>query len=106
MTTVINTYKSDKQYDINFTLTDANGAAFDLTGATLVFNAQKQDATTLKFTGSMTIVSAAAGTCKYTVGNTDFDEAGDYYAEIQVTNGSKVVTFGGIVIRVKPELPR
>ena len=106
--TQIKVFKSDKLYDINFTLQDANGAAFDLTGNSgLLFKVQKQGATAWKFSGAMTVISATAGTCKYNVAATDFDDAGQYYAEIEVTFGSgKVVTFGDIVVIVQPELPR
>lgn len=105
--TTIKVYKGDKLYDLSFTLQDANGAAFDLTGGTLLFKAQKQGAAALKFSGSMSIVSATAGTCKYTAQATDFDEMGQYYAEIEVTlAGGKVVTFGDIVVIAQPELPR
>lgn len=103
----IKTYKSDKLYDINFTLQDGNGTAIDLTNGTLLFKAQKQGATTLKFSGSMSIVTAASGTCKYTVAATDFDEVGKYYAEIEITyTGGKIITFGDITVIVQPELPR
>jgi len=104
----IKIFKSDKLYDINFTLQDANGNAFDLTGnSQILFKAQKQGATALKFSGTMTVISPTAGTCKYNVAATDFDETGQYYAEIEVTFGSgKVVTFGDIVAIVQPELPR
>lgn len=104
--TTIKVVKSDKLYDINFTLQDANGAAFDLTSGTLLLKVQKEDVSTVKFSGSMTIVSAAAGTCKYTVQATDFDEAGNYHAEIEVTIGTKVVTFTNIRIMVLAELPK
>lgn len=105
--TSINVYQNDQGYDIDFTLKDANEVAVDLTGATLIFRTQKQGAAAQKFAGNMTIVDAASGTCKYTVANADFDESGDYYAEIQVTfSGGKVITFGDIVVHVKPELPR
>ena len=39
--TTIRVFKSDKAYDINFTLKDANNAAVDLTGGTLLLKAQK-----------------------------------------------------------------
>ena len=106
--TTIPVFKSDKLYDINFTLQDANGNAFDLTGnSAILFKAQKQGAAALKFSGAMTVISATAGTCKYTVAAIDFDDTGQYYAEIEVTFGSgNVVTFGDIVVIVKPELPR
>lgn len=105
--TLINVYQNDKLYDINFTLKDANEVIVDLTGATLIFRAQKQGATAQKFAGTMSLVVAASGTCKYNVAVNDFDEVGDYYAEVQVTfAGGKVITFGDIVVRCKPELPR
>jgi len=105
--TTIKTFKGDKLYDIEFTLKDANGVAVSLENATLLFKAQKQGATSLKFSGSMTVISAAAGTCKYNVAETDFDEVGKYYAEIQVTYvGGKIITFGDIIVIVQPELPR
>lgn len=105
--TSINVYQNDKGYDIDFTLKDANEVAVDLTGATLIFRTQKQGEAAQKFAGNMALVVAASGTCKYTVVDGDFDEAGDYYAEIQATfGGGKVITFGDIVVHVKPELPR
>lgn len=108
MSTLITTYKSDKLYDLNFTLKDANDAVIDITNATgVLFKAQKSGASGLKFTGTGAVVSGPAGTCKYTVQTTDFDEAGDYYAEIEVTfTGGKVITFGDILVQVRPELPR
>lgn len=105
--THINVYQNDKLYDIDFTLKDANEVAVDLTSSTLIFRAQKQGETAQKFAGSMSIVVAASGTCKYNVADGNFDEAGDYYAEIQVTfSGGKIITFGDIIVHVKPELPR
>lgn len=108
MQTTIKVVQNDKLYDINFTLQDSNGTAIDLTNATLKFKAQKQGgASTLKVDSAMSIVQASAGTCKYTVQATDFDEVGHYYAEIEVTfTGSKILTFGDIVAIVEPQLPR
>ena len=103
----INVFQNDRLYDIDFTLKDANDVVVDLTGSTLIFRAQKQGASVQKFAGNMSIVEAASGNYKYNVAATDFDEAGDYYAEIQVTfGGGKIITFGDIVVHVKPELPR
>lgn len=104
--TIIKVVKGDTNYDINFTLQDANSAAFDLTGATLLLKVQKEDVSTVKFSGSMAIVSAVAGTCKYTVQPTDFDEAGTFHAEIQATISSKIITWTNIRIEVLPELPK
>lgn len=105
--TEIKVVQNDKLYSLNFTLQDSNGSAVDLTGATLRINTQRPAQTGIKFTGSMSIVSAVAGTCAYVVQAGDFDETGKYYAEIQVTFGSgQVLTYPNIVINVLPELPR
>jgi hypothetical protein len=107
MRTEIPVIKGDKAYEINFTLQDFNGVAVNLTGATLKLKVQKPGAAALKFTGDMTIVSAAAGTCKYTVAEGNFDTAGAYDAEIEATfaNG-QVITYSDIVIKVKSDLPK
>lgn len=105
--TKIELVKGDKIYDLNFTLQNASGVAINLTNATLKFKAQKSGATALKFTGTMNIVSAVAGTCKYQVLATDFDEAGTYSAEIEVTfSGGQISTFADIIIVVKADLPK
>lgn len=108
MLKIIEVFQGDKGYDINFTLKDADDVVIDISGATLLLNVQKQGEATVKFAGAMSIVSGTAGTCKYTPAATDFDEVGDYYAEIQITfsGGTKILTLGDIVIRSKPELPR
>lgn len=104
--TQIEIVQNDTAYDLNFTLQDYSGAAVNLSGASMLFKAQKENTTSLKFTGSMTVVSAVAGTCKYTVQSTDFDEIGKYTGEIEVTIGSQVITYQGIKINVNPQLPR
>lgn len=105
--TEIKIVQGNKLYDINFSLTNNDGTALDLTGATLLFNVQRPGLATNKFSGSMAIVSAAAGTCKYTVQDGDFDEKGRYYAEIQITFGSgQILTFPNIIINAQPGLPR
>lgn len=105
----IEVIQNDKGYDLNFTLKDADDVVIDITGGTPIsFKAQKEGGTALKFTGSMSIVTGTAGTCKYTIGATDFDEVGRYQCEVEVTlsSGSKVITFGDIIVTVKPQLPR
>lgn len=98
--------RNDNLVDIPFTLQDNDGVAIDLTGCTLLFKAQHCDNPALKFSGAMTIVSAAAGTCKYTAQSTDFDTAGDYQCEIQVTFGSgQVRTYNNLFVNVAADLP-
>lgn len=102
----IDLFKNDKDYDLNFTLQNNDETVFDLTGATIKFNAQEVDDSELSVEGTMSIVLAGSGTCKYTVQEDDFDEAGEYYTEIEVTIGSQIITFGDILITAKNELPR
>jgi hypothetical protein len=105
--TKIEIVKNDKLYDLNFTLQDASGVAVNLTGATLKFKAQKSDEDALAVDGTMTLVTPASGICKYQVLTSDFDEAGTYNAEIQVTfTDGQVSTWSDIIIMVKDELPK
>lgn len=98
--------QSDALYDLNFTLTDRSDTPIDITGATVQLKVQKQHATSLKFTGSMTVVSGPAGTCKYNVQATDFDQVGEYFADIVVTSASQVITYGPISILALAKLPK
>jgi hypothetical protein len=104
--TKINVVQNDYGFDLNFTLQDYSGTAVNLSGATILFKAQKENNTSLKFSGSMSVVSAVAGTCKYTVQNGDFSEVGTYSAEIQVTIASQVITWTNIKVSVFAELPK
>mgnify|MGYP001565579115 CR=1 FL=1 len=105
--TEIKVIQNDKLYDLNFTLQDSNGNAVDITSSTIKFKVQKVGDTVLKINASMSIVSGAAGTCKYQVQAADFDSAGKYYAEVEVTfSSSQITTFSGIVVIVDPELPK
>jgi hypothetical protein len=108
MRTVITLIKNDKLYDLTFTLKDATGTAVNLTNGTLKFKVQKAGAAALKFTGTMTVIDANAGTCKYQVQATDFDSTGRYDAEIEVTYSpsTEIITFSDIIIKVKDDLPK
>lgn len=106
-TTIDNIVVNDKLYDLNFTLKNYDGTAFDLTGATIKLNVQTTAGTALKFAGAMTIVSALAGTCKYSVAAGNFDAVGNYYAEIEVTKpDTSIVTFPDIIIKVISKIPK
>lgn len=105
MRKTIEVIQGDYGYDINFTLQDDDGNIENITGATLTFKAQRQGSSTINVSGTMTIVDGASGQCKYTVQNGDFDEAGEYYAEIEL-NAGKVVTWSGFTVVVAKQLPR
>lgn len=105
--TEIKITKGDNKFDLNFTLKDYDGVAVNLTDATLKFKMQKPGTSTLKIDGTMNIVSASAGTCKYTAVAGNFDTAGTYNAEIEVTYTSgQIITFSDIIIKVQGDLPK
>lgn len=107
MSTQIKVVQNDKLYDLPFTLQNNDGTALDLTGATPInFKVQKSGSDVLKFTRVMELVNAPTGKIKAVIQDGDFDKAGDYYAEIEVTYPSgQVTTFGDIYVKVAPELP-
>lgn len=73
-------------------LKDADGTAVDITGSSVVFNMRLEGSDTAKVSrGAATIVSAAAGSVKYTFSGTDTDTIGSYDAEFEVTYGDGTV---------------
>ena len=101
--------QNDYGYQLPFTLEDGNGNAVNLSGATLTINVQdSQDASdALLFTGTMTIQSAAAGTCYYTVASGNFPNPGTFLAQIVATwPSTEVLTWTGVKIIVEPQLPK
>jgi hypothetical protein len=94
-------------YQLNFTLTDANNVALDLTNIQkLTFIAQSVSNDVVQFSRNMTVVNPTAGTCQYTAQSTDFVPAGNYNAQIVVTyQTNEVITFNGIQITANPQLP-
>ncbi len=108
MRTLIDITKDDKGYDLSFALTDYNGDVVNLnTVSSISFKVQIPGEESLKFAGDMEVVDSSAGEVKYTVKDGDFDEAGKYYAEIEVTfEDGQVITYGDMIIKAKSDLPR
>jgi len=106
--TYIYVIQGDKLYDLNFTLKDSTGVAIDLTGnSSITLEVQDPQSSSLKFSGTMSVVSATAGTCRYSVQSSDFNLPGQYNAEIRVDyTGGKRISFGDIIIVVQPTLPK
>src|SRR3990172_9451908 len=73
-------------YDINFTVKNNAGTAFDLTGYTITFKTWREGIPgTLIINGTGSIVVAASGTCKYTVVEGNTATPGEYLAELELT---------------------
>lgn len=104
----IEVFESDKLYNIDFTLKDADSVAVDLTNGTpIVLRAQLEGATGTSMAGNIVVGTAITGECYYEVQENDFSAPGRYQAEVEVTfTGGKVITFGDIVVIVKRQLPR
>ncbi|MHB8483579.1 MAG: BppU family phage baseplate upper protein [Nitrospiria bacterium] len=105
--TQLSVVQGDFGYDINFTLQDANGNPFDLTGvSSLNFIGQLSSLRSTSFSGTMSVVSAIAGTCKYTVASGNFSTVGVYNTEIQASfTSTKTITFPNIQVTVGPSIP-
>lgn len=104
--TLLQVVQQDQQYDLSFQLQDAAGVGLDLTDSTLVFKAQLDSDRDVNFSGSMAVVSASEGKCKYTVQPTDFSQPGTWRAQVVVTYGiGEVLTFTGITVQVAAKLP-
>jgi len=102
--------QNDFGQSLPYTLQDGSQNPVDLTGATVQIKVQNsQDPTdTLKFTGTLTIDSAAQGTCHYVVASGNFDTPGVFLATITATWGTpatKVQTWPTFQIIVQPSLP-
>lgn len=98
--------QGDYGFDLNFTITDSDGSALDLTNATITFKMALPRAVTSKVSGACTIDIAASGTCHYTLASGDTDTVGIYDWEVQCAYSTKVVTAkGSEQIEIKAELP-
>lgn len=97
----------DKNYDLNFTLTDAQSVAVNLTGATLTFEAQLLSDPAVQFAGAMTVVTPLTGSCKYTVQATNFSVPGQYNCQIVATfaGPSEQITFPDIRVSAEAAVP-
>lgn len=99
--------RNDSGFYIDFLVKYADNTPIDLTGSTIVFKMAAVGSATNKVSGSCTIVSAEAGTCKYLFATNDLNTAGRYKAELQITWASpaKVLTADLDEIIVEPDLP-
>ena len=103
---LMNIVQGDFGFFWKFTLTDAQGVVVDISNADLFFEAQLVSDLAVQFRNPMAVISPTAGTCKYTVLDTDFVVPGTYQGQIVVEyNAGEIITFSGITIEVEPSLP-
>lgn len=108
MRTNIDITKGDTGYDLFFVLQNYEGNALSLnTVSNIYFKVQKSGEEALKFSGEMEVIDGSNGEVKYTVEQSNFDEVGRYYAEIEVNfDNGQIITFDDILVKVKSDLPK
>ena len=97
--------RNDSGFDIPFTVTDTDGAAYDLTAHIVTFNISDKKYVN-KLAGACTLVVAASGTCKYTVVAGDLDlPKGDYLGELELATvgGLKLTNVAKMNVKVVEE---
>ncbi len=78
--------KGDKGFVMVFTVQGSTGAVYNLSGYTIKLKVWKLGSSDAPIVDTAcTIVSAAAGTCSYTVGASDFLVVGLYKCELELT---------------------
>ena len=96
--------EDDYGYNINFTVKQSDGTAFDLTGYTVNFQVVESNSRRNIVDGACVLVTEADGTCKYTVVSGDFPKGGNYIGGLELTISGKVFTTKDIFINVKKSL--
>lgn len=93
MTPDFSLVQGDRAPSITATLTDATGAAVNLTGGTVTFKMRILDESRPAITGVATIVNAATGAVRYDWASGDTDTPGVYLASWTLTLAGKPQTF-------------
>lgn len=96
--------QGDRLPSLSVTAVQADGTAYDLTGATVVFNMRAADSGTVKVSRSAaTLVDGATGKVRYDWQSGDLDTNGEYLAEFECTISGRKLTIptnGYIPVRV------
>lgn len=91
----------DKGFNLAFTVQDADGNAFDLTGYTVSMKWWSGANTSGASSGSCDITVAASGTCTRTVADGDFDMSGVYNFELKLAKTGVVESTKSYTLEVK-----
>lgn len=96
--------QNDRLPSLSVTAVQSDGTAYDLTGATVVFNMRAADTGTIKINRSAAVlVSGPNGQVRYDWNSSDLDTNGDYLAEFEATISGRKLTIptnGYIPVRV------
>jgi len=88
---------------LEFTIKDADGNYFDLTGSTIRFQVMKYGESTLRLNGACEITDATNGKCRYLYsGNLP---VGSYKAELEISKGGLKYISPNITLEVISDLP-
>jgi len=105
---MVNIVAGDYGFDMNFTVTDSDGAALNLTSVSSVLFKTRIQGTSgeAALIGSCTIDVAASGTCHYTVEENDMDDVGRFEWELEaIYSNKKLTSLGSEAIVIKTNIP-
>ena len=85
--------KDDYGFDISLEVNDSSGDDVSLASISeVIFKMKPIGSLSTTVFGACTVVSAASGTCTYTVQEGDFSTAGNYKSELEITRPANVIT--------------
>ena len=88
-------------FNLNFTVKNADGSAFNLTGYTIKLKVWRAGQPgLLLLNGGCAIDNATAGTCHYTITATDFTSVGTFKAELELTKAGVIESTGSFDIEI------
>lgn len=94
--------QGDYGYNLSFTIKDNNGAPYPLTSYTITMNVWFAGSPNNSIlTGVCVIDVAANGTCHYPVQSGDFNAAGDYLIELELTKAGVVESTRNYTLKVE-----
>ena len=99
---VIKLTKNDVGFNMDFTITDADGDAVDLSSSTVIFRVGGPSEVPI-ISGACTGMDTS-GQCSYAIAAGDLDMEGIFQGELQITTGTQIITTKNIEVRIGGEL--
>lgn len=100
-----NLNQNDTEQLIQFEIKNFDDTVVDLTADTVKFKMKSVASSTNKVDSLCTITDAVNGKCEYQTISADLDEGGDFDAELEVTQGTKVTTVRLGRFEINADLP-